>query len=158
MSNSENNFSVSDGVVRFNEEANRFSTWVQGPIIHTKAAEKLGDWKKRLASIVKAKRDARWKSCHLHAVTLEFRFCPPNKEGQRDVDNYVKPVLDGLAAGLFLPDDKDPAHLERFDVYHGGVDDSSFRILLIHRLPDAETPEEEGVRLFVSSSGNAPPG
>ena len=158
MSILESEFTLKDGVLRFNEEANSISKWVKGPIIKftSPQSEKLRKWMVRLARAVKAKRGGDWCSDCLHTVTLEFRFCPPPKE-KRDVDNYVKPVLDGLAAGLFLPENTDPGEVERYDIDHG-VDDSNFRILLIHRLPNAETPEEEGVRLFVSTTGNAPPG
>ena len=73
-----------------------------------------------------------------------------------DVDNFVKPVLDGLAAGLFYPENTDSREIPRFDIHHG-VDDSNFWILLIHRLPNPPSHEEEGVRLFVSSTRRPSP-
>lgn len=92
-----------------------------------------------MAAKVEAERGKTpWVSEDRYAVTLQFRFCRhPNQT--LDAHNFVKPVLDGLADGL-------------------GVDDSNFRILLIHRLRDAGSPEGEGVRLFVSSSGKPSPG
>ncbi len=159
MSNSENNFSVNTGVVRFNKEAKSFSTRVPGRIINFAPSSKqrraeLRAWKKKVASAVQDERKgSTWDSKHLYAVTLLFRFHP--RPTPLDVDNYVKPVLDGLAAGLFL--DTDPRDLKTFAWYHG-VDDSNFRSLLIRRLDDVETLEEEEVRLFVSTTGKAPPG
>ena len=154
MPNSESDFTMKDGVLRFKGEAKSFCKRVKGPVINSVPSRKkrraLRCWKVGLARQVKAEREARWCPDHLYAVTLQFRFDP--RPTKLDVDNYVKPVLDGLAAGLFLPDGTDPGEVERFDVHHD-VDDSNFRILLIHRLPDAEPPEEEGVCLFVSSTG-----
>ena len=151
MSNSDSDFTMKDGVLSFKGETKTFCTTVKGRrIINSTPGgrkrqkrrawrEARKDWIKQVECAVKTKRaGAPWIPADRYAVTLQFRFCRHEKE-RLDVDNYVKPVLDGLALGL-------------------GVDDSNFRILLIHRLPDAETPEEEGVRLFVSSSGNAPPG
>lgn len=92
-----------------------------------------------VAGAVRAEQGAPWNPADRYAVTLQFRFCPTYENERRDIDNYVKPVLNGLDEGL-------------------GVDDSNFRILLIQRVRDAKSPKEEGVRMFVSSSGNAPPG
>ena len=133
MSNSESEFTLKDGALRFNGEARSFRATVGGPIINpqTQPSLRVQDWKEKVTRAVKDERGgAQWSPEHLYAVTLQFRIC--RHENQKlDVDNYVKPVLDGLAKGL-------------------GVDDSRFRILLIRRLHDDTEPEE--VRLFVSST------
>ena len=152
MPNRECSFSLRDGVIQFDEpttELNR--TWVPGPVINatTDKTEKLRDWKVTVGCAIKDVRGkAPWSPKDLYAVTLEFRF---HRNQTLDVDNFVKPVLDGLAAGLFCPEDKEPREIPRFDINHG-IDDSNFRILLIHRLPDPPHPKDEGVRLFVSST------
>ena len=64
-----------------------------------------------------------------------------------DVENFVKPVVDGLAAGLFCDNDTDPNHIELWN-----YDDSNFNTLLIHRLEDARRPEDEGIAISISSS------
>ena len=155
MSTSESEFSLKNGVIEFEDPVKSlFSTWVQGTIINsiTGQTNKLRDWKVKVARAVKAERGgAPWSPHDLYAVTLEFRF---HRNQILDVDNFVKPVLDGLAAGLFCPEDTDPDEIPRFDIHHG-VDDSNFWILLIHRQPDPPSPEEEGVRLFVSSTRQA---
>ena len=163
MPNSETEFTLKDGVLKFIGAAEPIFWWVSGrPITSTtKHRRKLRRWKEDVACAVKANRGDQWcskNSKHLYAVTLQFRFCQrshPSHEG--DLDNYVKPVLDGLAAGLFLEEKKDPRdrhHLPTFAVHHG-VDDSNFRILLIRRL-DVKAEEEEGVCIFISSTGKVP--
>lgn len=154
MSKSTSSFSLTDGVLKFEEETKSLSTWVPGPVISTftRQTRSLREWKERVACVVKKERKAKWNSKILYAVTLEFRFDPESRPILPDVDNCIKPVLDGLAAGLFLPEEKAICELSTFATHHG-VDDSKFRILLIHRLCDATPPEKEGVRLFVSTNG-----
>ena len=64
-----------------------------------------------------------------------------------DVENFTKPVVDAIAAGLFCEEQKDPK-----DIATWNYDDSNFNTLLIHRLPDAAEPEDEGIVISVSSS------
>ena len=108
------------------------------------------DWKRRIASEV---RDARgggpWDAGQRYAISLALRFCPA-LHGHRsdfDVENFIKPVLDGLAAGLFSPPEQDPRLIKRFD-----YDDSNFSTLFIHRLSDAARPDGEGVAISVSAA------
>ena len=144
MSKPESDLTMIDGVLRFKGEPEPVSWWVEGSPINSFAGGRKGPayqawnkarhtWVTDVTRAVKAERGAPWSPADRYAVTLQFRFRPAYENEKRDVDNYIKPVLDGLADGL-------------------GVDDSNFRILLIHRLPDAESPAEEGVRLFVSST------
>ena len=75
---------------------------VKGPIINsvTKHTKRLRAWKEKVACAVKAERGGDWCSHHLYAVTLQFCFRErQNPAHEGDLDNYVKPVLDGLAAG-----------------------------------------------------------
>ena len=62
-----------------------------------------------------------------------------------DVENFLKPTFDALAAGLFCASDQDPGQIRRYT-----YDDSNFRYLFVHRLADAESPELEGVGVVVS--------
>lgn len=107
-------------------------------------------WKLKVASDVRAERgDTPWEPEDRSVVTLGFSFCPELHGGpwQRlDVENYVKPTLDALAAGLFSEPGEDLASIPRWD-----YDDSSFSTLLIHRLPDAASAADEGVAVFVSA-------
>lgn len=61
-----------------------------------------------------------------------------------DVDNYRKPVLDAVAAGLFDPE---PDRVTRWRGYPG----HRFRTLLVHRLRDGAYPEREGAVVIVSA-------
>lgn len=157
MTKSETDFTLKDEVLTFDTEASPFRVTVKGPIIKTDK-EQTHDWKVRVACAVRTKRRRIWCPDHQYAVTLQFRFAPradPSQEG--DVDNYIKPVLDGLAAGLFLSDDQDPRDLPREKWNRNTtkeLDDSNFRTLLICRLddlPDGKGVDEEEVCLFVSS-------
>ena len=111
--------------------------------------ENLAKWKVQIASSVKdgRGRDA-WNPANEFAITLGLRFCPA-LHGHRalDVENFVKPIIDALAAGLFCDAETDPAHIQHFN-----FDDSNFNTLFIHRLPDANNRSDEGAAIFVSSS------
>ena len=124
---------------------------VNGSVINstTERTQALQAWKVRVASSVKAARgEERWSPADAYAITLEFRFHPPNHGDQRlDVENFVKPVIDALAAGLFCPAQINPRDILRWD-----YDDSNFNALLVCRLPDATTRGGEGVALSVSSA------
>lgn len=139
-------------VVRFADEARGLERRLSGEIINSITEKKDAQlaWKRMIAAEVKGARgggpwDARWR----YAISLAMRFCPA-LHGHRsdfDVENFVKPVLDGLAAGLFCPPDQDPRAIGRFN-----YDDSGFGTLFIHRLPDAPHPDDEGVAIRVSAA------
>lgn len=114
-------------------------------------------WKAEIASAVKAARGGQWNSEAKFAVSIGFRFNIDSgwhgygKGGaprKLDVENFLKPVVDALAAGLFCGEATDPRRIQQWD-----YDDSNFDTLLIHRLPDAPTPQGEGVGICVSASG-----
>ena len=125
---------------------------VSGFIVNsiTENKTRLNDWKVKIASEVKAARRGRaWNSNAKFAVSIGFRFNAANHGYQPlDVENFLKPVVDALAAGLFCDDSTDPRRIRRWD-----YDDSNFDTLLIHRLPDAPTRQGEGVAICVSASG-----
>ena len=56
-------------------------------------------------------------------------------------------MVDAIAAGLFCREELELESIKRWC-----YDDSNFDTLLIHRLPDAEEPEGEGIAVFISSS------
>ena len=79
---------------------------------------------------------------------MSFKFNPKKHGNQRlDVENYVKPVVDAIAAGLFCPPETEPKNITNWN-----YDDSNFNTLLIHRLPDANDPQSEGIAVCISSS------
>ena len=111
---------------------------------------RLDGWKAEVMSAVKAKRGGRaWNSNAKFAVSIGFRFNAANHGSQPlDVENFLKPVVDALAAGLFCDNETDAK-----DVRIWNYDDSNFDTLLIHRLPDAPRRDGEGVAICVSASG-----
>ena len=122
---------------------------VRGTIINsvTERSDALRAWKVKVATAVKGNRgSSAWPTGALYAVSLALRFCPA-LHGNRDLDveNFVKPIIDATAAGLFMPPSDEPAAIERWD-----FDDSNFNTLLIHRLPDTQDRDAEGVAIFIS--------
>lgn len=103
-------------------------------------------WKVQVASRVKEERGKHpWQDGDSYAITVGFSFHMPSHHNQKlDVENFVKPAIDALAAGLFCQ--VNPRDIQRWD-----CDDSNFTTLLIHRLPDAVSREAEGATIAVSS-------
>ncbi len=63
---------------------------------------------------------------------------------QLDVENYVKPIIDAIAAGVFCAQDDQPE-----DISSWSYPDHNFKTLLIRRLPDVQGAESEGVNILV---------
>lgn len=138
--------------VRFADEERALELRVSGTIVNSVPDRKDAQlaWKREIAARAKAVRgDGPWDARQRYAISLAMRFCPA-LHGHRsdfDVENFAKPVLDGLAAGLFCPPEQVPRAIGRFD-----YDDSGFGTLFIHRLPDAARPDDEGVAIRVSAT------
>ena len=106
--------------------------------------EALQAWKVTVASTVKVTRGADpWNSRDDYAISLGISF---HNRKKLDIDNYSKPILDALAAGLFCDPETDPKDITRWS-----YPDSNFKTLLIHRLRDVDSREEEGIAICVSS-------
>lgn len=141
--------------VRFADEARGLELRLSGEIVNSittsqRAKDAQLAWKRTIATEVKGARGGGpWDARQHYAVSLAMRFCPAlhGNRSDFDVENFVKPVLDGLAAGLFCPPDQDPRAIGRFN-----YDDSGFSTLFIHRLPDAPHPDDEGVAIRVSAA------
>ena len=110
--------------------------------------EKQQNWKAQVASVVKRARGMQsWNAADEYAISLTMRFHLGN-HGNMDLDaeNFVKPIIDAIAAGLFCDSQTQPQNIKRW-----GYDDSNFKTLLIHRLPDARTRAGEGIAISVSA-------
>lgn len=117
--------------------------------------EKQQSWKVQVASAVKAKRGERpWSPSASYAISLALCFCPEN-HGHRsrglDVENFIKPILDAIAAGLLYDEETDLSTVKKWN-----YNDSNFNTLLIHRLADATKRQDEGIAISVSSSASHP--
>lgn len=106
-------------------------------------------WKLAVGNAVKAARGTGpWQASARYAITLGFSFhLPSHGNNPLDVENFLKPTLDAVAAGLFCAPDTSLETLPRWN-----FDDSNFRHLLIHRLPDAATSAEECLALHIVTS------
>lgn len=111
-----------------------------------KGKDVLARWRVQVASRVKeARGEGPWQGGDSYAITVGFSFHMPCHGDQKlDVENFVKPAIDALAAGLFCQ--VNPQDIQRWD-----CNDSNFTTLLIHRLPDAVSRETEGAAIAVSS-------
>lgn len=109
----------------------------------------LAEWRRLVATEAKRARGPVRVGPHRHyAVCVGFSFCPRAHGNQAlDIENFVKPTVDALAAGLFCDGEQDPACIAKYD-----YDDSNFVFMLLQRLPDAGHEASEGAALFVSMS------
>ena len=128
---------------------------IVGEIVNsvTERKDKLRSWKVQVASEVKAVRGGEtWRPTDHYAVSLALSFHPAN-HGNRPlhVENFIKPIIDALAAALFCEPRTDSRTIARWN-----YDDSNFNTLFIHRLPDPYEAEDEGVDLFLSSRRGGP--
>ena len=120
---------------------NSVPTSPRGKAVHAR-------WKVQVASHVKeARGEHPWQAGDSYAITVGFSFHMPSHGNQKlDVENFVKPTIDALAAGLFCHAQENPQDIQLWN-----YDDSNFTTLLIHRLPDAVSREAEGAAIAVSS-------
>jgi len=108
---------------------------------------RLNDWKVAVATAAKECRgplrlDPNWHYC----ISAGFSFHPGTHGNQSlDVENFLKPSFDALAAGLFCEPNQNPSQIPRYD-----YDDSNFRYLFVHRLADATHANNEGAGFVVS--------
>ena len=62
-----------------------------------------------------------------------------------DAENFLKPILDAVAAGLFASEDTNPSEITRYD-----FDDSNFDNVYFEKLTPAERFEDECVIITIS--------
>ena len=127
------------------------STSVRAPIGNAvansaKAKQRTADWKRAVGGAVRAAGGTSRRDPRDHwAITMGFAFHPRlHGSGSFDVENFMKPTLDAIAAGLFAAVDVDVATIVAWK-----HDDSNFRHILVHRLPDVRADCEEGAAVFI---------
>lgn len=111
-------------------------------------ARRTREWKCLVTQTTKGQRGSSpWNPALEYSISLGFAFhLPSHGNRQLDVENFIKPTLDALAAGLFCANDSDPTTIERYD-----FDDSNFRHLFIQRLADASSASSEGIAIYLCS-------
>jgi len=99
----------------------------------------------KIAKELKSKRGAQARnSSNKYAISLGMKFVRhKNQKQPLDVDNFIKPIFAGIAAGLFSEIDENQETVDDFT-----YDDSCFRYLYVERLDDHA--EEEGVAIVIS--------
>jgi len=113
-------------------------------IVDTPAKDKLLSWKKQIANHIYSKRQCKQNSKKHYAISIGMRFYPQKHGyGDLDIENYIKPILDGVAKGIFC--DSEALRIDKFN-----FDDSNFVHLYIERLPDAKIENEEGIVITIS--------
>jgi hypothetical protein len=109
--------------------------------------KKLTRWKQLVAKAAKkARGDVPFKPSWIYCISAGFSFnLQEHGGGKLDVENFLKPTFDALAAGLFCTVNQDPERIERYN-----YDDSNFRYLFVYRLDDAPRVMDEGVGFVLS--------
>ena len=109
--------------------------------------ERLQNWKHKISIQIKSKRKSIQDPSRIYAITIGMKFHPPTHGNQKfDLDNYSKPIIDAIAAGLFCNDDEDLSILTEYNKF----DDSTFQHIYLERLPDVDISEDESVIILVS--------
>lgn len=104
-------------------------------------------WKRTVAAAAKQVRgQVPLNGASVYSISAGFSFHMPSHGNQGlEVENFLKPTFDALAAGLLCEPIVDCQQLERF-----GYDDTGFKYLFVYRLPDAPSAAAEGVGFVVS--------
>ena len=115
-------------------------------IVDSPKKQELLEWKQKIAKLVYDERNGRNFSPDSHyAISLSLRFSPSlHGNVKLDVENYIKPILDGIAAGLFCQIEQDLAQITRFN-----YDDSNFNKLFVEKLDDCNS-EDEGLIITIA--------
>jgi len=103
-------------------------------------------WQQQISKEIKTKRIAPRNKNSDYVISLGMKFSAshPNQKQPIDVDNFIKPIFAGIAAGLFDNNEEVPSTLEKFKDF----DDSHFRYLYVERLDNPQN--EDGVAIVIS--------
>jgi len=115
--------------------------------IQTKSRQKKKlEWQQKITEEIKSVRGSKPRNqSNNYAISLGMKFSRhENQKQPLDVDNFIKPIFAGIAAGLFSSIDQNLTNIDDFKSY----DDSCFRYLYVEILDDHA--EEEGVAIVIS--------
>ena len=104
---------------------------VHGNIINAVGnTTKAKSWKQKIAKAVREKRKGVQDPKMLYAISVTMHFHSATHGNQElDAENFLKPILDATAAGLFADENKKP---EEMDHFH--YDDSNFENVYFDRM------------------------
>ena len=116
-------------------------------IVDSNKKQELLEWKQKIVEqVITHRKDKTYEPEETYLISLALRFCPQNHGNLKlDVENYIKPILDGVAAGLFCTPSTKSNQITRFD-----YDDSNFNNLYIERSPNTSSPDHEGIIISIS--------
>ena len=86
--------------------------------------KRLQEWKRKIAIQINSKRKSVQNPDNIYAITIGMKFHPLTHGNQKlDLDNFSKPIIDAVAAGLFCNDHEDLSTLTTYNQF----DDSNFQ-------------------------------
>ena len=104
-------------------------------------------WQQHISKEIRTKRgpvSRNKNSDYVISLGMKFSVPHPNQKQPVDVDNFIKPIFAGIAAGLFDNSEEVPSTLEKLKDF----DDSHFRYLYVERLNNIQN--EDGVAIVIS--------
>jgi len=115
-------------------------------VVDSPKKQELLNWKQRIAKAIFDSRNGQEFSPDNHyTISLSLKFCPSLHGNLKlDVENYIKPILDGIAAGLFCSTEQNPAQITKFD-----FDDSNFDKFFVEKLPNGLEERDELVIITI---------
>jgi len=103
-------------------------------------------WKQKIVQEIMKKRDGVQNNEMHYAISVSMKFhLKTHGNLKLDAENFLKPILDGVAAGLFASEDTNPLEIPRF-----GYDDSNFDKVYFEKLSPADRFEDEFVTITIS--------
>lgn len=139
--------------VKFSGRKNILSIIILGMIANVSPNTKGGRqrlqlWKRKIAIDTKLHRgNVVFNPDNQYALSIGMKFHPYTHGNQKlDLDNFIKPIIDGIAAGLFSNDGENLSQLSKYNQF----DDSNFQFIFMERLPDAKAESQEGISVIVS--------
>ena len=120
---------------------------VRGRIANsTDISERTKPWKQKIVQAIMDKRNGVQNNENHYAISVSMKFhLKTHGNLKLDAENYLKPILDGVAAGLFVPDNTNPSEISHFN-----YDDSNFDKVYFEKLSHALTFEDEFVIITIS--------
>ena len=92
-------------------------------------SERTRPWKQKIAQAIMNKRKGVQDPEILYAVSITMQFHPATHGNLKlDAENYIKPILDATAAGLFADENTNPSEITKFT-----YDDSNFENVYFDR-------------------------
>lgn len=109
--------------------------------------KRLQEWKRKIALQIQSSKSLPLDSNCSFTISIGMKFHPLTHGYQKlDLDNYSKPILDAIAAGLFSDENTDLSNLTTYNQF----DDSNFHHIYLERLPDADSADRESIIIHVS--------